>query len=210
MKNSTRYRVIEALELFAGSILPIIFWVSVIFGFDAPYVAILTILSAIIHEIGHYSVILYFTEKRTEIRGHATGFRIKQSIILSYPKEIAILLAGPLSNMIIFILTLPFGYLLSGYLKFFGYINLATGISNLLPLEGYDGYGALYTFFRSRGAGHLIKRLEIFSFIFSITVTFISLHLIDLFGEGYWIFGLFFFTMLSKLMNFEKYDIFEE
>lgn len=210
MKNSTRYHIIEVLELFASSILPIIFWVSIIFGFDSPYVAILTILSAAMHEIGHYAMILYFTEKRAEIRGHTTGFRIKQSVMLSYPKEIAILLAGPLSNIIIFILTIPFGYALSGYLSFFGYINLATGISNLLPLDGYDGYGALSAFFKSRGMLHMIKRLEIFSFIFSITAAFISLHLIDLFGEGYWIFGLFFFTMLSKLMNFEKYDIFEE
>jgi Zn-dependent protease len=210
MKNSTRYRIIEVLELFAGSILPIIFWISVIFGFDTPYIAILTILSAAIHEIGHYATILYFTEKRTEIRGHTTGFRIKESVMLSYPQEISILLAGPISNIIIFILTLPFGYALSGYLKFFGYINLATGISNLLPLDGYDGYGALSTFFRSRGATHLIKRLEVFSFVFSIAVTFISLHIIDILGEGYWIFGLFFFTMLSKLIKFEKYDIFEE
>lgn len=210
MKNSTRYRVIEVLELFAGSILPIIFWVSVIFGFDAPYVAILTILSALIHEIGHYAIILHFTEKRTELRGHTTGFRIKQSVMLSYPKEIAILIAGPIANIGLFICTIPFGYAFSGYLKFFGYINLATGISNLLPLEGYDGYGALSTFFRMRGNTRSMKRLEMFSFIFSVSATFISLHLIDLFGEGYWIFGLFFFTMLSKLINFGKYDIFEE
>ena len=210
MKSSNHYRIIEVLELFASSILPIIFWISIIFGFDTPYIAILTILSAAIHEIGHYTMIVYFTERKTEIRGHATGFRIKHNTFLSYPKEIAILLAGPISNIIIFILTLPFGYALSGYLKFFGYINLATGISNLLPLEGFDGYGALSTFFRYKGATHMIKKLEIFSFIFSIAATFISLHLIDLFGEGYWIFGLFFFTMLSKLMNFEKYDIFGE
>ena len=210
MKNSTRYRIIEMLELFAGSILPIIFWVSVIFGFDAPYIAILTILSAVIHEIGHYSMILYFTGNHAKLRGHATGFRISQNVMLSYPKEITILLAGPAANILIFIFTIPFHNALSGYINFFGYINLATGISNLLPLEGYDGYGALSTFLRMRGNTHLIKRLEIFSFIFSVSATFISLHLIDLFGEGYWIFGLFFITTLSKLMNFEKYDVFEE
>ena len=119
MKSSNHYRIIEVLELFASSILPIIFWISIIFGFDTPYIAILTILSAAIHEIGHYTMIVYFTERKTEIRGHATGFRIKHNTFLSYPKEIAILLAGPISNIIIFILTLPFGYALSGYLKFF-------------------------------------------------------------------------------------------
>lgn len=210
MKNSTRYRIIEILELFTGSILPIIFWVSVIFGFDAPYIAILTILSALLHETGHYSMILHFTEKFSKLRGHATGFRIKESELLSYPKEIAVILAGPFANIIAFILTLPFRNTLSGYIRLFGYINLATGISNLLPLEGYDGYGALTTLFRMIGNTSLNKKLETFSFVFSVIATFISLHLIDLFGEGYWIFGLFFFTVLSKLINFEKYDIFEE
>ena len=210
MKNSTRYHIIEILELFTGSILPIIFWVSVIFGFDSPYIGILTIISAVIHEIGHGVAISCFSKGGGRLRGHSTGFRIKEKDILSYQKEILILLAGPCANLLLFLLTIPLSSALSGYLCIFGYINLATGISNLLPLEGYDGYNALHTFFRARGKNVLITNLETFSFIFSVLMTFIALYLIDRFGEGYWIFGLFFFTVLSKLINFGKYDIFEE
>ena len=210
MKNSTRYRITEILELFANSILPMVFWISVMFGFDTPYFAVLTVISAIIHETGHFAAISIFSKDGGKIRGHSTGFRIKESSMLSYPKEIAILLAGPCMNILIFLLTLPLGNTLFGYVRTFGYINLATGISNLLPFEGYDGYGALATLFKAQGAMRAVKRMELMSFVFSIAVTFISLHLIDKLGEGYWIFGLFFFTMLSKLVFFGKYDIFEE
>ena len=210
MKNLTRYRIIEILKLIAGSVLPIIFWVSLIFGFDAPYIAILTISSAILHEIGHGVAISLFTDKRGSFRGHSTGFRITERDMLSYPEEIAVLLAGPFINVLTFFLTLPFGDAMHGYIRIMGYVNLATGLSNLLPIEGYDGYGALCMALKARGVPDVTKRLERVSFAFSVIITFASLHLIDVFGEGYWIFGLFFFAVLSKLINFAKYDVFEE
>lgn len=206
MKSTTRYRIIEIAELLYGSVLPIIFWVSLIFGFDTPYIAILTLVSAVIHEIGHGLAISLLAGDGTSIRGHASGFRIKEGRMLPYAHEVAIFLCGPLANILLFLITLPFGELMSGYVRILGYVNLATGISNLLPFEGYDGYGALCMIFRSGGREHLIRRLEICSFLLSILVTFAALHLIDLFGEGYWIFGLFFFSVLSKLVNFGKYD----
>ena len=210
MKKSTRYRTIEVLELLSGSVLPILFWLFLIFGFDAPYVAVLTVISAISHELGHCIAISVFTGKDGRVRGHSSGFRIKRSESVSYGKEIAILLAGPTVNLVLFLLLCPFLDNLSGYLGTFAFINLATGISNLLPLEGYDGYGAISEIMRSFGRADLIKHLECFSFILSIAVTFISLYLIDRFGEGFWIFGLFFFTVVSKVISFGKYDIFGE
>ena len=210
MKNSTRYRIIEVADLLSGSILPIIFWMSLIFGFDTPYIAVLTVISAVLHEIGHGVSISLLTKGKASIRGHASGFRIRQDEFIAYPRQIAILLSGPLVNIIIFLLTLPFGNALSGYIRVLGYVNLATGLSNLLPLEGYDGYGAICMLLHQRDAQHLMKQLEMFSFLLSILITFAALYLIDVFGEGYWIFGLFFFTVLSKLANFGKYDIFRE
>lgn len=206
MKSITRYRIIEISELLSGSVLPIIFWVSLIFGFDTPYIAILTLVSAVMHEIGHTLAISLLEGGGTSIRGHASGLRIREGRLLNYSEEVAVLLGGPMMNILIFLLTLPFGDMMSGYVRILGYVNLATGISNLLPFEGYDGYGALAMIFRARGRERLIRHLEMCSFVLSILVTFAALHLIDLFGEGYWIFGLFFFTVLSKLVNFGKYD----
>ena len=208
MKSVIRYRTVKFVELLSYSILPIIFWVSIIFGFDTPCIAILTITCALIHECGHYFAIFCFTDTPGVLRGHSSGFRIKQRKMLSYGKEIAVLLAGPLINVVFFIICFLFGSCLSGYVRLFGYVNLATGISNLLPIEGYDGYGALSELFRSFGRDDLSQKLEAFSFIFSVCLIFLSLYLIDRFGEGYWIFGLFFVAVVSKLATFGKYNIF--
>ena len=151
MKNSTRYGIIEVLELLSGSVLPIIFWVSLIFGFDTPYVAILTLICAVWHELGHCSAIAVVGNGSGHVKGHASGFRIKREARLTYAKEIVILLAGPGANVALFLATLPFGNALGGYIKIFGALNLATGISNLLPIEGYDGYGALCEAFNCYG-----------------------------------------------------------
>ena len=210
MKNFTRYRIIEILKLLSDSILPIIFWVSLIFGFDTPYIAILTVISAILHELGHCMAIHLLGAGESELRGHSSGFRIKRSDALPYKKEIIILLSGPLVNICIFLITFPFRDALYGYIGALGFINLITGLSNLMPFEGYDGYGALCEALRCIGREEMIDRLEILSFVLSILVTFLSLYLIERFGEGYWIFGLFFFTVLSKLAILGKYDIFGE
>ena len=209
MKRLTRYRIIELAELLSGSILPIIFWVSLIFGFDTPYIAILTLISAIMHELGH-GLMISLLSRGASIRGHATGFRIREGRMLTYRGEVAVLLGGPMMNLLIFLLALPFASAMSGYVRILGLVNLATGISNLLPLEGYDGYGALSMILRSRGKERLVGWLEVCSFVLSILVTFAALHLIDIYGEGYWIFGLFFFTVISKLINFEKYEFLRE
>ena len=207
MKSLTRHRTVEFLELLAGSVLPIIFWVSVIFGFDTPCVAILTIIAAVIHELGHYLAIACFSAKGI-LHGHSSGFRIKRQEMLSYTKEIAVLLAGPGMNIAFFAVCAFFADHFDGYIKLLGYINLVTGLSNLLPLEGYDGYGAIMELLHFLERDDLTRRLETFSFTVSVCLTFISLYLIDRFSEGYWIFGLFFVMTLSKLANFGKYDIF--
>ena len=210
MKNSTRYRITEALRLLSDSVLPIIFWASLIFGFDTPYVAVLTLISAISHEMGHCAAIYFLTGRDGRVVGHSSGFRIKRREALSYKNEIIILLAGPLVNIAIFLICLLPADALGGYVRAMGLVNLATGISNLLPFEGYDGYGAVCEILRAIGKAELIKRLEVFSFVLSIAVTFVALYLIGRFGEGYWIFGLFFFMVLSKIVSFGKYDIFGE
>ena len=210
MKKVTRYRLIEFFELIANSVLPIIFWVSVIFGFDAPYVAILTIIAALVHEAGHLAAIRIFSGKNARLRAHASGFRINQGKATSYLAEAAVVLSGPCVNILIYLLSLLFANALDGYVKILGYINLATGVSNLLPIEGYDGYRAICVLLTKSNRSDWIRLLDVFSFSVCVLISFASLHLIDKLGEGYWIFGLFFFTMLSKLSFLVKYDIFGE
>ena len=210
MKNLTRYRIIELMELLSGSVLPIIFWISLIFGFDSPYIAILTIISAVLHEIGHSMAISLLSKSEVTIKGHATGFRIKRSGMMTYKNEIAVLLSGPAVNIAIFILSLPLGNVLSGYARILGYINLATGVSNLLPFEGYDGYGIIKKLLELTGTTALIKPLFYISFILTTAVTFLALYLLLKFGVGYWVFGVFFTILLSKIWRLTKEDILRE
>lgn len=210
MKQNINFSILRVLKILSESVLPLFFWVFLIFGFDVPYIAILTIIAAVIHEVGHLVAITFISQNTEVPRGHLSGFRIKQGNSISYQKSCIILAMGPAANLILFILTLPFRNCLNGYMGIFCIINLATAISNLLPVEGYDGYGIASQILLSKNHTDAIKQLERISFIFSVCATFFSLYLLDKFGSGYWIFGIFFAITVSKLMKSEKYDIFKE
>ncbi len=210
MKNSTRYKAIRIMKYICGGVLPIVFWASLIFGFDSPYIATLTIISALIHEAGHLTALKLIGIKTADVYGHFSGFRIKYHGMLSYSKEIIILLSGPLANLIIYLVTIPMTNAMNGYLQIFGFINLVTAISNMLPIEGFDGYGILYNFMLLKDQGNHIRLIELFSLFLTIALTFFSLYLINKFGNGYWIFGIFFFMTMSKLVKTKKNTVFKD
>ena len=91
---------------------------------------------------------------------------------------------------------MPFAWR-SEYLSLVALINLATAISNLIPVEGYDGYGMieslLYLFGRGTGA------LRTVSFIITSVFVFISLYMIGRFGVGYWVFFSFFVFFIKHI-----------
>lgn len=196
----------KALSYITYHILPSLFWLCVIFGFDTPFIAILTILSSLIHEIGHLIPLFFFSNTPLLPHGHITGFRIKRQGILPYKAEIAILTGGPLANIICALVLLPFTRFCEGYIDIFLYINLLTSLSNLLPAEGYDGYGILYQIFE--GSGISTRHLERISFTVSAALTFFSLYLIGKFSQGYWIFGVFFISLASKISKMLKFNVF--
>ena len=131
------------LAKFLSKILPLLFWALLILGFDCLYVSVLTALAAAIHECGHL-IFAPSHKKATLPRADISGFRIKISG-MSYKEELITALGGPLINILlggIFLLFFgnsPF----ANYAKVFGIINLLTALSNLLPIEGYDGYKIL-------------------------------------------------------------------
>ncbi len=200
-------RLTVALKLLANNVLPLFFWVFFIFGFDTPDVAIITILSAALHETGH--ILVGACANSLRIRSHLSGFRIKTSSV-GYREDIAILLGGPLANLAVFIVTIPLQGLGGGYFSLLGYINLMTALSNLLPVEGYDGYGIIKKILEGREAYGGLIFLEWISFVLSATLTLLSLWLLLKYGEGYWIFGVFFITMTGKISEFVKRDVFGE
>ena len=180
---------------FLIGILPPLFWGLIIFGFEEPYIAILSIISAMIHECGH----IIFMERSDCMRGVLSGFRIKARGVVTYRQKILGYLGGPLANIILSLSLLPFSQ--NEYLRMLAVLNLATATSNLLPIEGYDGYGIIKT---------ILEKMECQKIAFSILsyvsgglilcFTLFSLYLMDRVGGGYWIFAIF-FSFLLKIID---------
>lgn len=196
-KSRTAIRIINKLI----NILPAFFWIFLIFGFEEPTVAIISISAAIIHEIGHILCILA-QRGRLNLRSVVSGFRITKEGSITYEQEILSYVSGPLANVILFLLLSLAAPLLGEWAFNTAIINLATAVSNLLPIEGYDGYGILRALLQKREADlwvlRLIKRISS-GLIFTLAV--FSLYLIDRLGGGYWIFAVFFFSMIKSIKD---------
>ena len=132
------------------------------------------------------------------LRSHLSGFRIRVGMG-GYAEQILLLAAGPLVNLAVFLLTLPLSGLANGYFLMIGYINLLSALSNLLPIEGYDGYGILMTLAEAKDSHISFRLLCISSFTLTLSLTLISLYIMLRYGGGYWIFGVFFVTLLTKI-----------
>lgn len=184
-----------------NQILPILFWVCLILGFEEPKVALLTVVAAIIHEGGHLAFLKIKGIKRPDLRGVISGFRIRSSSMLTYTEETMLYLSGPLANICA---TAVFTLLCGNAAELLSVLNIATAISNLLPIEGYDGYGALRSIFEMRGNEFALRVLEGISSGIIFTLCILSIYFIDRFGGGYWIFGIFFFSMLNQLSKWLK------
>ena len=68
-------------------ILPLLFWVLLLFGFDKAYIAVLTLLVALVHEVGHYIAFLadcqqILQSRRGFVRNDKDGVKRE-----SYPSE---------------------------------------------------------------------------------------------------------------------------
>ena len=169
-------------------------------SFDETEVAIITIICALIHEGGHIIALLFFSEDKFKLRGVASGFRITKHRLSSYRAEILVYLSGPMLNLFFSIfpfLLLPYH---SEHLSTFSLLNLATALSNLLPVEGYDGYGALRCLLLSRSSEFIAEKvLPLISFLLILSLCVFSIYFIDRFAEGYWVFFIFSGALIKKL-----------
>ena len=179
---------------FSSSFLSILFWVFLIFGFDEPRYAVTTIISALIHECGHLSYLLFKNRHRV-IRGRPRGLLIGAVGFSSYTDMLLLYLCGPLANLFSALLFPIFSN--SDYGLLFSTVNIATGLSNLLPIEGYDGYGiaknVLCIFGREKAAYTVLPQI---SFAIICIGCFFALYLMDRFDGGYWIYAVLFTSMV--------------
>ncbi len=151
--------------------------VALIGIFDKTGSVFLCILTGLLHETGHLTVLLLSNEKPREICLSPFGMRIERRSenTLSFKREILCAFAGPLVNLILFFIF--FG-------TYFSKINLAIALFNLLPCEPLDGGKILENFLRIRMSFE--KAEKIILIISCITVFPISvLGFIILFQSKY-------------------------
>ena len=204
MHNNENESIFSKIARFMVAILPVLFWLSLIFSFDTPKIAMLTLIAVAIHECGHFITMLLLGKDIKGFRGAISGLRIK-SELCSYGSEFIIYAAGPLANVIAAMLS---AFFFTGeHMETFCTVNIATALSNLLPIEGYDGYGMLRCLMMKRNYSYLcFKFLEYLSLFTVAVFCILSLYLMDRFGEGYWIFFVFFVSLLKKASSSLKDD----
>ena len=182
----------------AGAVLSVFFWIFLLFGFDDTSTASLTVVAALIHELGHEVGLVLIGKPPRLPRARLHGFKINARVVLSYKDEILVCAAGPLANLTACLIGALFS---SEYVRLFSAVNLITALSNLLPLRSYDGYRIISAALAEHGweAGRRI--LDALSFFIATVATFVSLYFIDRLDVGYWIFGVFFIFLIKEIKN---------
>ena len=195
----------KLLRIVYNKLLPSLFWILLLLALDSPWIAVITLLCAALHEIGHIFVAsLVLRRDITMPRAVIYGLRIDTGGIISYKDELLIALGGPFANLLIFFALMPF-LSLSEYVTAFAFINLLTAISNLIPLRSYDGQRVILCAISSFATPHLAEAvIHCITLILSATGCFISLFLIGRIGDGYWIFGVFFISFLNEIFANRK------
>lgn len=202
MHYYTKNSVISMVFRIFFELLPSLFWGLVIFGVSERHTAIITLISALIHECGHIWYLRYIKKGVKRLYAKHDGLRIKPTSTLSYQEERYMYLLGPLSNIAAAFISLPFALINSGagYIQEFFVINLINAFSNLLPVEGYDGYGILKSLINEKDEnGIWLGRLRAISCFLVFFFCLFSIYLIDRFGNGYWIFAIFFVSMIKQI-----------
>jgi Zn-dependent protease len=187
-------------------ILPVVFWSCLIYSFDEAMGASITILAMLIHEFGHLTCIFIFTGKWKVPKGRFNGLCISDTGCKSYREQIMNYAAGITFNLIAAALAMIFSKSKNEYTELFVTINMATAISNLLPIDGYDGYKLIISVIDYLELGfRAYAFFEIVSFAFTSSMCVFSLFLVYSFGNGYWFMAIFLFATVNKLQKWQKH-----
>ena len=193
MHNNEIMSLFSEILAFFDAFLPIFFWIFVIYGFDDKADANLTIIAALIHESGHFLFYYIKGKHLKRLRGTTGGLRIRKDSCLSYKDELLLCLLGPLANLTAAGIGLCFFlFQTNEYFLLFSVINALTAVSNLLPIDGYDGYRVIHSALSILSAGEfLFTMLRYLSLTLVISLCFLSLYLMLKLNGGYWFYAVF-------------------
>ena len=111
--------------------------------------AVIFLLSAFIHEVGHMTLLVHLKVKKPELHLGLLGADISADMSrLGYRAEMAVYLGGAFFNLIFVLLSvLLIRYSFNEIYVFFCFSNLFYALFNLLPIRMLDGGRALECFF---------------------------------------------------------------
>lgn len=184
--------------IFLSDLLRMSFWAVLLFAIDKPYLAVMTLLALILHEGFH---LLAFLREHTagRLRTRLCGLRLIPEKVLSYEAERRIAAAGPLGGFICAALCMLLAPLARAYFLEFALCNLFTSLSNLLPIEGYDGYRILATSAALHENESALRALRTLSFLLLGLLSLIFLSVFGISGEGFFPAGAFLFTLFFSI-----------
>ncbi len=136
-----------------GITFEITFWfvafICFILSLNAPANLLITVVSSLLHEIGHLAMMLSLGNKPEKVKFEIVGINIirNQRVATSIKNEIIIAFGGPIANIIILITCcITMCFYDCEFIMTVACINLILMIFNLLPIKRLDGGAALYYF----------------------------------------------------------------
>ena len=105
--------------------------------FDRGGRLVFCMLAALLHELGHLLMMLIFSVKVRSVSLRLFDVLIEADSPDGLLADVCITLGGPVMNLVLAAVFIPFG-------RFFGYADLALGVFNLLPVMSLDGGRLLY------------------------------------------------------------------
>lgn len=199
MKKQTKYRL--SVSFFGILMLASLFLTH-------SYLSIAALLAAAFHELAHILAARLLGVRLSSLRLDIFGAALMMSgEATSYKKEAAVALAGPLSNILLFILLRPFSAFGNEYISMLMGASLFLGLLNLLPIKDLDGGRVAFCAFASLfSLSTATAALNILSFFSIFALWSLSVYLILRLGASLSLFvfscALFCKTFLPSRQSF--------
>lgn len=179
------------------SLLPVFIFVLIIYAFDAPLFATLTLICAALHELGHIICIKCLGYK-SSIRGVLSGPKIYIGTTVGYRHTVLIALSGPLMNISLALISLPFSAFFGDIATYFSLINVISAVCNLIPMVNNDGYNVLLSLINLRLDEYLAERImTAVSLVFSSALCIFSLYAMSRLNAAYWCYFLSMYLLVK-------------
>lgn len=153
--------------------------IALMLACDKTGLALPTLFSVFMHEIGHLFAMWVLDCAPKSIRLIPASVQITKSVSNLYRNDIIVALAGPVVNLVLF------GTLYFNYLAFknqitliYALLNLIVAVFNLLPVTGLDGGTVLFSLIAKKGdLNRAMLTLRIITAVLAVAVFVLAVTL---------------------------------